>query len=263
LRDRLATMENARPADFLALQRDDRALFLDRWQKLALRVLTPAATAEHDDRAKFRRLIEQWNARASVDSVGYRLVRTFRSTTAALALGPIFARCEERMPEFDWRRFSYEPALWALLEQKPLHLLTPEFPDWDALLLAAIDRTIESITEGGPSLDRAAWGEHNRARIRHPLSHALPGFVGALLNLPPDPLAGDAHMPLIQSPAFGASLRLVVSPGHEHDGLLHMPGGQSGHPLSPFYRAGHDAWVRGEPAPLLPGETRHTLTLAP
>ena len=33
-----------------------------------------------------------------------------------------------------------------------------------------------------------------------------------------------------------------------------MPGGQSGHPWSPFYRAGHEAWVRGEPT-LSPGLT--------
>jgi penicillin amidase len=42
-----------------------------------------------------------------------------------------------------------------------------------------------------------------------------------------------------------------------------MPGGQSAHPLSPFYRAGHQAWVRGEPTPFLPGPTQHTLTLQP
>jgi penicillin amidase len=42
-----------------------------------------------------------------------------------------------------------------------------------------------------------------------------------------------------------------------------MPGGQSGHPWSPFYRAGHEAWVRGEPTPFLPGLTQYTLTLHP
>ena len=47
------------------------------------------------------------------------------------------------------------------------------------------------------------------------------------------------------------------------EGIFEMPGGQSGHPLSPFYRAGHEAWVRGEPTPFLPGKTEHTLTLTP
>ena len=44
---------------------------------------------------------------------------------------------------------------------------------------------------------------------------------------------------------------------------MHMPTGQSGHPLSPFYANSHDAWARGEPTPFLPGPTEHTLTLVP
>jgi penicillin amidase len=70
-------------------------------------------------------------------------------------------------------------------------------------------------------------------------------------------------MPRVQGRAFGQSERLVVSPGHESEGILEMPGGQSGHPLSPYYRAGHEAWVRGEATPLLPGPVQHTLVLKP
>ncbi|HOW90923.1 MAG TPA: NAD-dependent epimerase/dehydratase family protein, partial [Anaerolineaceae bacterium] len=43
----------------------------------------------------------------------------------------------------------------------------------------------------------------------------------------------------------GASERLVVSPGAESEGILQTPAGQSGHPLSPYYQAGHEAWLRG------------------
>ena len=56
---------------------------------------------------------------------------------------------------------------------------------------------------------------------------------------------------------------MVVSPGREELGIFHMPCGQSGHPLSPFYRAGHEAWAAGEPTPFLPGATVTTLTLVP
>jgi penicillin amidase len=79
--------------------------------------------------------------------------------------------------------------------------------------------------------------------------------------MPPDPLPGDQAMPRIASPTFGASERMVVSPGHEAEGIIEMPGGQSGHPLSPYWGAGHEAWVRGEPAPFLPGRAEHTLVL--
>jgi penicillin amidase len=71
-------------------------------------------------------------------------------------------------------------------------------------------------------------------------------------------------MPRVQDGvSFGASERLAVSPGHEEQGYLHLPGGQSGHPLSPYYRAGFMQWARGEPLPFLPGPTEHTLTLTP
>jgi penicillin amidase len=55
----------------------------------------------------------------------------------------------------------------------------------------------------------------------------------------------------------------VVSPGHEADGIIHMPGGQSGHPLSEFWGAGHDDWVRGRATPFLPGAAQYTLRLQP
>jgi penicillin amidase len=68
-------------------------------------------------------------------------------------------------------------------------------------------------------------------------------------------------MPRVQHPDNGASERFIVSPGHEDEGIFHMPGGQSGHPLSPYYRAGHDAWVHGYQTPFLPGAAEHTLIL--
>ena len=61
----------------------------------------------------------------------------------------------------------------------------------------------------------------------------------------------------------GASERLVVSPGQEEKGLFHMPVGQSGHPLSPYYRRGHEAWETGTATPFLPGPAVHRLLLVP
>jgi penicillin amidase len=56
---------------------------------------------------------------------------------------------------------------------------------------------------------------------------------------------------------------MIVSPGDEGNGMMHMPTGQSGHPLSPFYANSHPAWAAGQRTPLLPGATVHTLTLVP
>lgn len=263
VRDGLVALERATPADLLRLQLDDRALFLERWRDLLLTTLDPAAVRAKESRAELRRLIEHWEGRASIDSVSYRLVREFRAATASLVFEAIFARCVAHNPQFNWRSFNYEQPLWALLQQRPPHLLARPFGSWDELLLAAVDRVTEQTEKQGLALERATWGERNTAAIRHPLSRSLPAVLARWLDLPADPLPGDSNLPRVQNPSFGASMRLAVSPGREEEGLFQMPGGQSGHPLSSFYRAGHAAWVKGEPAPLLPGPAVHTLTLMP
>jgi acyl-homoserine lactone acylase PvdQ len=55
----------------------------------------------------------------------------------------------------------------------------------------------------------------------------------------------------------------VLAYGDEENGLMHMPTGQSGHPMSPFYRSAYEDCVSGAPSPFLPGPTRHQLTLKP
>ncbi|HXC01604.1 MAG TPA: penicillin acylase family protein [Opitutaceae bacterium] len=263
IRDDLAALEHATPRDLLAIQLDDRALFLARWQKLLLATLTPDAVAGKSSRADLLRLASQWEGRASTDSVSYRLVRAFRIHVAQLVFAPIFAPCVEADPDFKFTRFNLEPALWTLLTQKPPHLLNPKFLRWDDLLLAAADAVMDELHHKGVPPEQATWGSRNLAHIQHPFSRFLPGPLARLLDLPADELPGDADMPRVQGPQFGASERFVVSPGHEDEGIFEMPGGQSGHPLSPFYRAGHAAWVHGDPTPFLPGKTEHTLVLSP
>ena len=263
LRDDLSPLEHATPRDLLAVQLDDRALFLAPWQKLLVATLTPAAIAEKKSRAELRTLAAQWEGRAAVDSVSYRLVHDFRAAVYRRVFPPIFAPCIGTGPAFNWGMLQLEGPLWTMLREQPAHLLNPEFATWDALLVAAGDDVIAALAAEGTPLARATWGQQNRMRIRHPFSLAMPAWLTGWLNLPATALPGDNDMPRVQGPKHGASMRFVVSPGREAEGIYHMPGGQSGHPLSPYYRAGHTAWEQGEPTPFLPGKTEHTLTLTP
>ncbi len=262
IRDRLLELESATEGDLLAVQLDDRALFLERWRGLLLEVLSPEATAGHDGRAELRRLVEDWGGRAAVDSAGYRLVRAFRLELLDRVLGELTAPCRQADERFRLAELhQVESALWRLANEQPAELL-PSEPSWEERLLAAVDGVLDYFAERGGRLADRTWGERNTARIRHPLSRFLPGS-GRLLDMPAEPLPGDSYMPRVQAPAEGASQRLVVAPGREEEGLFHMPAGQSGHPLSPHYRAGHRAWAAGEPAPFLPGTVAHTLVLRP
>lgn len=275
IRNALRELELARPADMLAIQLDDRALFFARWRRLLLALLDGDALAGRAGRTEFRALLADWIPRASVEAVGYRLVRSFRRRVLEYTFGalsaPVYAAYGEQLTLLASRQ--YEATLWRLVTERPPHLLPPGHDDWRAFLLAAVDEVVAGLSAGAAepgALGSRTWGERNTARIRHPLSPALPWpvtwpmtWLAGGLDMPPDPLPGDVHLPRVQTPSFGASERFAVAPGAESEGYFHMPGGQSGHPLSPWYRNGHAAWVAGRATPFLPGETRYRLALEP
>jgi penicillin amidase len=261
IRDDLRTREKWTERELLAVQLDDRALLLERWQRLLLDVLAPGAAAGDARRAEARRLVEAWGGRAAVESTGYRIVRSFRVATMESVLEPFDGQFRSHDPLFAGSYLTQaEGPVWRLVSERPQHLLNPRYGSWGDLLIAAADEAVRELGSG--DLATHTWGERNTSEIRHPMSQAIP-FAGRFLDMPADPLPGDEHMPRFQAPSAGASERLVVSPGRESEGIFEMPGGQSGHPLSSFYRAGHGAWVRGEPTPFLPGPAVHALTLVP
>jgi penicillin amidase len=265
IRDDLRALDKATEADMLLVQLDDRAAFLERWRGLLLEVLDEDAVSGHPMRAELRDLVEgTWTGRADVDSTGFRLVRAFRSFTFEHVYGWLTAPCETADERFDLNRLPQEEGpLWRLVTERPLHLLDPDFESWREWLLAIVDMTIEYFeTEIGGELAELTWGSRNTLSMRHPLSRAVPA-LSKWLDMPRSQLPGDGNMPRVQSPGFGSSERMAVSPGREDEGYFHMPGGQSGHPLSPYFRAGHEAWENGEQTPLLPGPSEYQLVLVP
>jgi penicillin G amidase len=267
IRDRLMNIDKATPRDMLSIQLEDRALFLERWRKLLLDTLAAQsgqAGLQSRLRAQFRDLIDtRWTGRASTDSVGYRLVREFRTLFVRRTMTALTAPAVAIDPSFDYTRLLRgEGPMWQIISERPVHLLDPKYKTWDEAILSAVDGVIAQLTDGGKSLADRTWGEANSAEIRHPLASAIP-FFGSYLNMPGDPLPGDVYTPRASSPRAGPSERMAVSPGHESEGILHIPTGQSGHPLSPHYGDQYRSWLTGEPTPFLPGPTVSTLTLTP
>ena len=262
IRDRLLAFERrAQPADLLQIQLDDRGRYLERWQTLLLATLAPTAVGPSTGRAELRQLAEAWGGHAVPASAGYRLVREFRREVTARVEELVLARCRAVDPNFHAAQLHLERPVFALASQQPAGWLPPGHPGWSQLLLAAADRVIADA--GGPGqLARHTWGDYNRLAMRHPLSRAVRGLHW-LLDMPADSLPGDTNVVRAQGPAFGASLRMVVQPGNEAASLLHMPGGESGHPLSPHFSDSHGAWVRGEPTSLIPDRTEDHLLVVP
>jgi penicillin amidase len=261
IRDRLLEIPKATPKDMLSIQLDDRALFLTRWRQLLLDSIGASASAPHKS---FRDLVDKkWTGRASPDSVAYRLVKEFRLTFVRRVMTSLTAPAIAVNPAFDYTRLQRaEGPVWQIVSERPLHLLDAKFKTWDEAILDAVDFTIAQLTEGGRSLADRTWGEANTAEIRHPLASAIP-FFGKYLNMPADPLPGDVYTPRASTPRTGPSERMAVSPGRESEGILEIPTGQSGHPLSPHYGDQYRAWLNGEPTPFLPGAVVTTLQLTP
>lgn len=261
IRDRLFAAERLDEEAMLDLQLDDRALELERWRPLFLGAL--AASGDPLAGEAERALRDSWSGRASVDSVGYRLVRNARLELLRAVYDPLFKPARHLVPDLPpFAATQWPGPLLRLAEEQPAHFLPPGAADWNGALAGAALRAARAMAESGP-LREATWGRENRVHLRHPLSGALPGLLARFLDAPPRELPGDADLPRAQDGAHGPSNRLVVAPGREEAGILHLPGGQSGHPRSPYYLAGNRDWEEGRATPLLAGETVWTLTLLP
>jgi len=261
IRDRLKATDKFDEKTLGAIHFDDEALFLRPWAgRIAAVAASPTA------RPEVTTLLKDWNGRADADQAGYRLVSEVRKRVLdALWMAwsqPLTRAGQCPVRRYDWHaRFEYSAE--EALDKQPAHLLPRGFASWDAFLLAQVDATVADMTRNGARpLAQATWGEVNRSRVGHVLSRALP-ILSAFLDMPSLPQSGDRNMPHVAAPSFGQSERLVVAPGHEERATLSMPGGQSGHPMSPYYGAGHDDWVAGRATPLLAGAPQHVLTLTP
>ncbi|MDC8785886.1 penicillin acylase family protein [Roseateles koreensis] len=262
IRDRLRERATHDEQSLAAVHLDNEARFLKTWGQRLNQVLTRdakyAATAAQ---------LQAWNGRADADQVGYRLIRAVRLKTldtlwTAWTLPLLGEQQLDEKRRLPWRA-QFEYSATAALDQQPAHLLPKGFADWNALLLAQVDAAVQELTHSGQqALSQATWGQHNTSHIQHVLSKAIPA-LGPLLDMPARPQGGDSNLPHVAAAAFGQSERLVVSPGHEERAMLSMPGGQSGHPLSPFYGAGHQDWVEAKPTPLLAGTALHHLEAVP
>ncbi|WP_437926830.1 penicillin acylase family protein [Sorangium sp. So ce291] len=261
--ERLRAARPATEADLFQLQLDTRAGFFDFYRDLALRVLVGEAASRRPALAEARRAVEAWDGRADVSSVGLALIARFRRVLADEVFAAWLGASRAAEPTLELSLADIDTPLQRALSERPPGVAPAPAGGWDAFLLGAMERAVAEVNQqhGERPLDQLEWGAVSQVRIAHPLG-AIPE-LGALLNMAPEPLAGCGFCVRLAAGSLGASERLVVSPGHESDGILHMPTGQSGDPRSPHYRDQQRAWVDGRPLPLLAGPAVRTLALTP
>jgi penicillin amidase len=248
------------------LQLDTGSEFYAFYQQLALQVLSGEAIAAQPDLAEAHDYLLAWNGRADVDSLGFALLVEFRKQLAESVFTPFLSASRQADKSFSYNWTYIDTPLQALLNEKPMQLLpdAANYRNWDDFILGQLKHSVQRLQARHPGVKLMAlnWGRHNKVHQAHPFSNALP-VLREWLDMPDEALPGCAFCVRAAAPGFGASERLVVAPNHFEDAILHMPGGQSGHPLSPYYRDQQDYWLKGLPMALLAGKAVHMLLLQP
>lgn len=263
IKDRLFEKEQFTESDFYKIQLDNQALFLKPWHKLLTQVLNAQPLKYQED----LKVLSEWGECACADSVGYTLVRNYR----AALIDEIFAPVESALLKHDLSlspiKRDLEAGVWQLLKDFPDSWLSDKHVSWPQLMSQVyVDMRQDLLKTYGAneqdSLHVLAWGDVNELKLQHPFSKQMP-FLSSLLDMPTVPGFGDSFMPAVQKNGFGASQRFFVQPGLEKNAILTVPGGQSGHPLSPFYRSGFDDYAKQKNTPLLPTEAIHRIEINP
>lgn len=258
IRDRLFDRDTFTISDFYQIQLDNDARFLAPWHAL----LTRQLQQRPNEFAEELNALANWQHCACAESVGYTLVSAFRQDIMNRLLSPVMHTLSSHGYQPNSLLRQAEPAVWQLINTEPDDWLPPGYQHWDNFYLRTWHATKARLFahHNTHQLSQLTWGKVNQLRVAHPFADTLPLLQG-YLNMPSVAGFGDRFMPAVQQPGFGASQRLFVQPGNLDTAVLTLPGGQSGHPLSSFYRTGFNAYAEEGATPLLPGPAKHTLHL--
>lgn len=255
---RLLEQEKFGERDMMSIQLDDTSERNIFWQQQMMVELQKRR--DLPSMAAMIPYVGDWGGRADPASVGYRLVARFRTETLD-ALDRAWLGAPGKTEKYAIG--ATDGGGRRMLDERPPQLVPPGYASWDAFLTKVLDTVAEKArADDGGDLARYTWGAGRTASITHPLSKAVP-LLSHLTDPKDESVPGDSGTVRAAAPGFGASERFVVSPGYESHGLFHMPGGQAGNPWSPYYLAGHEDWVKGNPTPFLPGATKWTMVLRP
>lgn len=278
-------------AALAAMQLDTRVDRLVRWRDAILPALRRAASERAADGSATERaarlggvaaILEAWDGRADADAtavaivdlarrgirldleraiVGAALLERARAVGERLEPAERAARLQRlgRLPAPDERFLE-------LVEAAADHLVPAEDADWDGFIArrtleaAAQSRIAQAGAGGAEAYQR--WGRVNASDFAHPLAAGMP-LLRARFGLPSHEQPGHPAAVRVAGARFGASNRLVVSPGREEHAILQTPGGQSADPDSPHYADLHPSWRDGVAVPLRPGTATRRLRFEP
>lgn len=202
-------------------------------------------------------ILEQWvvDPQAGRDSAGALIFQQWYLATAAVVFADSIPKLYPRLLK---RSYVLNDALDHLLLHQPASVW---WQGGQAQLLA--DGLNAAVRDLAPRLgsDPQMWRLDQRlyVRMQHQLAKAVPQ-LDWLFNRPDEPWGGSTATvgrarysyldPFVVT--SGATVRAVAEMAPVPRAWSVMPGGQSGHPLSPYYVDQYPGWLSGELYPIAP-----------
>ena len=139
-----------------------------------------------------------------------------------------------------------------VIEQKLVRWLPPGDRDFDETLIKSLEAGVREIPTRVHSQSRAAWrwGDTIPLTFHHPLSGGSK-FLGRWLDVGPYPQAGTGTTVKQTTTAVGPSMRMVVDFSDLDQSVQNITLGESGQPVSDYYKDQFRAWYTGQSFPML------------
>lgn len=256
----LSSHEKLTPADMLQLQTDINSE-LDH--ELAQRFAYAIDHAHHPT-SRLRAaadILRSWDGALHTDESAPAIV-----TAARAALWPLLL--EPRLGK-DWTLYEWPESAYTeeqLVTNMPPAWLPKKYASWDDLLAAAVANGIDQ-RHAPLSLKSWRYGDEHTIALAHPLYGMIPffGWTGIRAH----PQSGDTTTVKQVGRGFGPSQRFTMDWSNMDASTENIVMGQSGDPVSPYYRDQWPAWYDATTFALsftpaaVNAATEHTLRLIP
>jgi penicillin amidase len=253
--------DNLTPKDMLAVQTD---IYSEVDQELGQRF---AYAIDHtvgvsDRLRQAANLMRGWDGRLTTDSAAASLVTQARAAFWPLILKPKLGNLWQ---DYHWGESNF--AEEEIIMDAKLAWLPAGYKDWNALLTEAVS---EGMKEGKAPGNVSDWnyGNWHVIDLEHPLARFLP-FIDRVTGTGSQPMSGDTTTVKQVSRTVGPSQRFTMDWSNIDGSTENIVLGESGNPLSPYFRDQWKDWYEGTTfaLPFTPAavaaQTRHTLRLLP
>jgi penicillin G amidase len=253
------------PADLLAVQTD---IYSEVDQEMGHRFAyaidhTPGPEGNGDARMRQAAdLMRSWDGRLTTDSAAASIVNKTRTALWPMILEPKLGKLAG---DYNWGEdwFAEEEIV---MHAKP-EWLPSAYKDWNDFLTAAVRKAMQ---DGRAPVDVTHWtyGSWHVVDIEHPLAAFLP-LIGRVAGTGPQPQSGDGTTVKQVGRDFGPSQRFTMDWSNIDGSTENIVLGESGNPLSPYFRDQWNDWYNGTTFALpftsaaVAAQTTHTLRLLP